>query len=276
MFSCTQMISRKGSPCSMKLWDRSCRILQPQKFWERVCQKGSESDFRCQLLGSRWSPQLISHQRIKCRWRILGEWVHVEVFKNWSGGCPKLLFFISHQKFMFFFNSFFFSEGVTSDFKIDQRRFLEVLSNESGIQRLGWWSLIGHMDYPRCFGLYKSNHIPIPGYPLVGSSSRTYLETKLGGRGPPKGNNPHISWKRTMLSDELTWFASCHLWNAIFFTTMKDEKIRHFRTTSILFGSKWCQIVDHIPYAPWNIYQHLPPKSPNHVDKYTSTMEHLG
>ena len=218
MFSCTQMISRKGSPCSMKLWDRSCRILQPQKFWERVCQKGSESDFRCQLLGSRWSPQLISHQRIKCRWRILGEWVHVEVFKNWSGGCPKLLFFISHQKFMFFSNSFFLAEGVTSDFKIDQRRFLEVLSNGSGIQRLGWWSLIGYMDYRRCFGLYKSNHIPIPGYPLVGSSSRTYLETKLGGRGPPKGNNPHISWKRTMLlSDELTWFASCHLWNAIFF-----------------------------------------------------------
>ena len=61
----------KRKSMQYETWDRSCRILQPQKFWERVCQKGSESDFRCQLLGSRWCPQLISHQRIKCRWRIL-------------------------------------------------------------------------------------------------------------------------------------------------------------------------------------------------------------
>ena len=26
----------------------------------------------------------------------------------------------------------------------------------------------------------------------------------------------------------------------------------------------------------WNIYQHLPKKSPSFVGKYTSTMEHLG
>ena len=33
-----------------------------------------------------------------------------------------------------------------------------------------------------------------------------------------------------------------------------------------------------IPYAPWcwNIYQHLPHKSPSYVGKYTSTMEHMG
>jgi hypothetical protein len=32
-----------------------------------------------------------------------------------------------------------------------------------------------------------------------------------------------------------------------------------------------------IPYAPWcwNIYQHLPHKSPSYVGKYTSTMQHL-
>ena len=34
----------------------------------------------------------------------------------------------------------------------------------------------------------------------------------------------------------------------------------------------------HCPYAPWcwNIYQHLPQKSPSFVDRYTSTMEHKG
>ena len=168
---------------------------------------------------------------------------------------------------MFFSNSFFFLlKGATSDFKIDQRRFLEVLSNGSGIQRLGWWSLIGHIDYRRCFGLYKSNHIPIPGYPLVGSSSRTYLETKLGGRGPPKRNNPQISWKRTMLSDELTWFASCHLWNAIFFTTIyttiKDEKLRHFRTTSIFF---WIEVMPDSRSYPICSMEYLPTFAPqNH------------
>ena len=26
----------------------------------------------------------------------------------------------------------------------------------------------------------------------------------------------------------------------------------------------------------WNIYQHLPQKSPSFVGKYTSTMEHMG
>ena len=33
-----------------------------------------------------------------------------------------------------------------------------------------------------------------------------------------------------------------------------------------------------IPNAPWcwNIYQHLPSKSPSYVCKYTSTMEHMG
>ena len=39
--------------------------------------------------------------------------------------------------------------------------------------------------------------------------------------------------------------------------------------------------IEVIPYAPWcwNIYKHLPHKSPSYVDyvdKYTSTMEHLG
>ena len=46
MFSCTQMISRKGSPCSMKLWDRSCRILQPQKFWEISNARSGNPGFR--------------------------------------------------------------------------------------------------------------------------------------------------------------------------------------------------------------------------------------
>jgi hypothetical protein len=50
---------------------------------------------------------------------------------------PKTAFLHIPPEVHVFFQQFFFSEGVTSDFKIDQRRFLEVLSNGSGIQRLG-------------------------------------------------------------------------------------------------------------------------------------------
>jgi hypothetical protein len=50
----------------------------------------------------------------------------------------------------------------------------------------------------------------------------------------------------------------------------------HFLHKQMGLSEKWVYL-QIVPYAPWcwNIYQHLPHKSPSFVGKYTSTMVHL-
>ena len=72
---------------------------------------------------------------------------------------------------------------------------------------------------------------------------------------------------------------------ALFVGVVSDELLRysiyHDNTWNIYIAGiqsvRRIRVVS-IPYAPWcwNIYQHLPYKSPSFVGKYASTMEHMG